>query len=282
MVAPLVIAGVGAALGTAASVIGALIAEGRYEEAQRERERVAADYGDEALPELDKQVAATVGDTELASIREDPQLRASQIAAMRKLEETYQSGGMTAEDAAALELANAGAAQRAQSDYQSLAHGLAARGQTMNPALAAAMAAQSSGSVVDATAQNRYRAQADARDRAMRALEGSASIAGNVRAADYGVASARASAQDRINQFNAERQAQAAWQNTQLAQQNFGNRMDLKKAENDARLGVAADEETRGQRYASIGAGIGSGITQGAFGAANYEAERQRRERDRS
>jgi hypothetical protein len=85
MVAPLVIGGIATGVGIIASLIANLIAEGRYDEAQRVREQVAAEYGDVALPELDDILAKQLGPSELSLITEDNTLRDTQVAAMRKL-----------------------------------------------------------------------------------------------------------------------------------------------------------------------------------------------------
>jgi hypothetical protein len=268
---PLLIAGiVSQGIGVVVSVIASAIAEGDYEKARQIRAEVAKQFGDELLPELDQQVAQTVDPTELSKIQEDPELRAAQVAAMRKLEALYQSGGTSPQDEAALQLANMGAEQRAASDYQSMAQNLAARGQTLNPALAAAMAAQSSGAVVGATARNRYQAQADARDKALRALESSAGLAGNIRSQDYGIASNAAQAQDRINQFNATQRQETGWRNTQLTQQEFENLVRLREQRAAAQMGTAGDYSAKAGRTQQIGAGIGGGISSIGGGLMEY------------
>lgn len=265
---PLVFGGIATGIGTIVGLIGMLVAEGRYAEAQRVREQVAAEYGDVVLPELDAQLAKELGPSELSLIREDETLRDTQVRAMRKLEDLYRTGGTAPEDAAALRLADIGAQQRASSDYQSLMQGLAQRGQTMNPALAAAMAQQSSGAVLGATAQNRLQAQVAARDRALRALESSAGMAGDIRSADWQRSASKASANDAINRFNAETLMQTQWRNAELRQRAYENRLRKMQGQAQARLGVAEGLQSQGERWASIGGGIGSGITKAGVGLA--------------
>ena len=188
-------------------------------------------------------------------------------------------GGMGVGDEAALQLANQGAQQRASSDYQSLQQNLASRGQAMNPALAAALASKSSGDVVNATATNRYRAQADARDRAMRALGMSADIGNRVGEQDYGRAANAASATDRINQFNSGQRTNASNENRSRAESQYG--MQVGDAERRRYAGEARAQgyQQRGDRtrgtaaaigssIASLGAGIGGAMGGGSGGGA--------------
>lgn len=274
---PLVFGGIATGIGTIVGLIGMLVAEGKYAEAQRVREQVAAEYGDVVLPELDAQLAKELGPSELSLIREDETLRDTQVRAMRKLEDLYRAGGTAPEDAAALRLADIGAQQRASSDYQSLMQGLAQRGQTMNPALAAAMAQQSSGAVLGATAQNRLQAQLAARDRALRALESSAGMAGDIRSADWQRSASKASANDAINRFNAETLMQTQWRNAELRQRAYENRLRKMQGQAQSRLGVAEGLQSQGERWASIGGGIGSGITKAGIGLAPLAQEQSER-----
>jgi hypothetical protein len=149
--------------------------------------------------------------------------------------------------------------------------GLAARGQSMNPALAGAMALRSSENVVNATAQNRLQAQVAARDRALRALEGSAGLAGNIRDADWQRSASKASANDAINRWNAETMMQAQWKNAELRQQAYENRLRKLQGRSQARLGVAQGMEAQGDRIAQAGGGIAGGIIQGGFGLAGLK-----------
>lgn len=260
---------VGASIGAAgliASIIGAAIAEGKYDEARRIREQFASEYGDENLPQLDELVSKQLGPTELSLIREDETLRGSQVDALRKLEDVYRTEGMTEADQAAMRLADIGAQQRASSDYQSMQQALAARGQSMNPALASAMAQQSSGKVLEQTSQNRLQAQVAARQRALQALEGSAQLAGGIRSADWTKKSQVASAADAINRWNAQSTMDTAAKNLERLQLNFQNRMALKSGRERVRLGMANDLQAQGDRIAQIGGGMAGGLIQGGAG----------------
>lgn len=253
---PLVVLAVAFAVAAAATAIGAAIAQGELDKANAIRKKVLEQYGDDVMPHLDKAIAEEVGPTALAAIKEDPEVRGTQVDVMRKLQEVYQQGGHTQGDEAALQLANMGAQQQSSSDAQSMAQALAARGQRMNPALAAAMAAKSSGDVVNATARNRYQAQADARNRAMQALGMSGSLAGNIRGQDYQQASAAASAQDRINAFNASQRTNAAANNNANAMQMYQAKMGLLNGRADAMRDIAVGHQQGAENARGAAAGV--------------------------
>ena len=266
----IIAAALSAGIGAVASLVGNLIASGDRAKAQQVREQFAAHYGDQALPQLDTVVAQKVGPTALAGIQEDPALRQTQTNTMRKLSDLYESGGMSNGDQAALELANNGANARASSDYQSLAQGLAARGQQMNPALAAAMGAQASGTAVNAVANNRYQAQADARNRALQALEQSGNMAGGIRSQDYGVASAQANAQDRINQFNATQSTNAANQNNANQLSAYQAWLQMMGQQENAINGVATGYDNQAASDNSTASGIATAATSVGAGIGGY------------
>lgn len=259
-----------AAIGTALGLIGNALAQGDHDKARQIRQQIADQYGSMVLPELDKQVAQEMGPTALASIQEDTALRGQQTSAMRRLADIYESGGMTKQDEAALQLADQGAQARAASDYSSMQQQLASRGQSLNPALAAALASKSSGDVVKATATNRYQAQADARNRAMQALGQSAELAGGIRGQDYGIKSAAANAADRIAQFNAAQRTAANTQNLQSQQQGWQNQMALQGARANAQQGMASDYDAAGNRTAQAWGGAGQGVSTLGAGVMQY------------
>lgn len=271
---PLVVVAIAAAVAAAAVAIAAAIADGQLKEAQRIREKVLEQYGDDIAPNLDRAIEHKVGPTELKKIQVDSESRNTQVGVMRKLSDLYDKGGMGTGDEAALALANQGASQRADSDYQSLAQNLAARGQSMSPALAAAMAAKSSGDVVNATATNRYRAQADARERAYSALRDSGTMAGTIHNQDFNEQAAVASAQDHINAFNSNVATQADNENARREMQRSQAAMALAQARAGAHEQLARGQERQAQNTQQAGAGIANaamsvGAAYGGGGQSN-------------
>lgn len=242
---PIAIAAATAAAAGIATAIAEAIAAGQEAEAQRLYQEGLAQYGDIIKPQLDNLVAQQVPDTAFLAITEDPTTRGAQLDAMGQLRDIVASGGMTLADEAALQLANQGAAQRAGSDYQSLQQQLAARGQAGNPALMAAAMGNVNQNVVNATATNRYRAQADAMARRMRAIEAMGGLAGNVRGQDYNVASDRANALDRFAAYNADKRTATDLANREGAQKMFGNEMAVLDRQNDMRENLAGEARRR-------------------------------------
>lgn len=278
---PLIALAIAAAIAAASTAIAAAIAAGELEKARAIREKIVAQYGDDIVPKLDTAIAHEAGPTALAQIQTDPETRNTQMDAMRKLSSLYDQGGMSQGDEASLQQANEGAQQQSSSDLQSLQQSLAARGQTMNPALAAAMAAQSSGQVVQATARNRYAAQGDARGRAYNALRDSATVAGNVHNSDYGERAATASAQDRINQFNAgqrtgadnenaHRQTVMAQAREQLARDRAGAYEAIARGHGDAARNAQGAGAGIANAAMSVGGGAAGSMGGGGGGGNSY------------
>lgn len=268
MAIPLVVMAIGAAVAAVATAVGAAIAQGNLDKAREIREKALAQYGDDIRPQLDESIAEEVGPSAFEAIVENPEGRDAQRNAMRRFAELYDSAGHTQGDEAALQLANQGAQQRASSDYQSLAQNLAARGQSMNPALAAAMASRSSGEVVNATATNRYRSQADARQRAMQALGESADIGGRMREQEYSRDANRAAAIDRVNQYNAGQRTNANNENNRRRLQGFDMDMALRGARTGAYNALAGGEENQARATQGTAAGIANAATSVAGGIA--------------
>jgi hypothetical protein len=257
----LVVMAAAAAVAAAVTAIAGAIAQGERDKAQEIRQKVIDQWGDDIAPKLDKAIAYQVGPTALASIQVDPTTRDTQMDSLRKLSSLYDSGGMSQGDEAALQLANEGAQQQSSSDYQSLQQNLAARGQTMNPALAAALASKSGGDVVAATARNRYQAQADARNKAYNALRDSATLAGNIHQQDYNEQAARASAQDHINQFNAGQLTAADNANAQREEARSQARIAIAQGRSNAYNALAGGHEDNARGISSTGAGIANSVS---------------------
>lgn len=274
-----IIQGAAAVIGAIVSAIGAAVAEGDYEKARALREQALSDYGDAIAPKLDKATAEQLGPTALASIQTDAAPRNAQTDAMRRLSEIYESGGTTAQDEAALQLANQGAQQQAQSSYQAIQQQLAQRGQQNNPALMAALASKVGQTTAMASATNRYQAQADARNRAMQALGMSADVAGQVRGADYGEASNLATATDRINQFNAGSRTDANNENARRAEAQYQMQVGDKERKRYAGESQASGYQQRGDRTRGTAAGIGNSITTLGAGIGGRFADDERDEK---
>ncbi len=251
-------------------LIGRAIAEGDFNKARQLRQQALDEYGEDVLPVLDRVVAQEVGPSAYANIVEDPSVRGAQMDTINELRNVYDTEGQTPADIAASRLAANEVSARAGSDYANNAIRLARMGQSNNPALSSALAAQSGQQAAGAIANAAAQQQIAARQRALQALLQSGNMAGDVRAADFGVASARAGAQDRINMFNADKRTAAANQNNANALDMFGARMGLKSARNSARDRLAATYTDSAGRTLQTAAGVGNALQTAASAGGDY------------
>lgn len=207
-IVPIIMA-VAAAVGAIVSAIGIAVAAGDKAKARDLRAKAIEQYGEDIKGQLDPLIVDQIGPTEFANIAEDADVLKVQKDVMGQYGDIAENGGIGPGDRAALALANDAAASRASSDAASIQQSLAARGQQMNPTLAAAMASKASQNTVNATARNGLQMLSDARNRSYDALGKRAGLAGDIRNQDWQRNSARASAQDVNNRLNANLKWQA-------------------------------------------------------------------------
>lgn len=255
------------------SLISSLMGAGKDAQAQAVRQQMMDQYGPEILPKLDAAIAEQNGGASLGTMQEDDSLRRRQLDALSELENVYRSGGNTAADRAAMELAadNVGAQTGARaSEYQ---QAMAQRGM-QNSGLAAALQVQGQQTAANALGGMSRANAVDARSRALRALEAGAGLAGNIRSDDFRRQSALAEAQDRINLFNTGQRSDANAYNRGIPQQNFDNQMLLNNARSDAANGVATGYERGAQGDRETGAGAANSIL--SYGMWGEERNRKK------
>ena len=258
--------------GMVASAIGRAMAEGDYKKAQALREQALAQYGEDILPHLEKAEAQEVGATEYGNIREDDSLRAQQLRAIQEMEGVYSSEGMTEADKAAMALAQQQVAQRAGSDYASMQQMGARRG-INNSALQSAMYSQAGQDATNTLGTMANQSQIAARDRALRALETGAGMAGQVRGQDYRVSSDKAGAQDAINRFNANMRTDASNENARRQMQEANFNMGRLDRRTGVMSDIAAGHEGSAQRTQQTAAGVGQGVQQATGGYAQSQGD---------
>lgn len=246
----------GAIAGTAAAVIGQLINMGMQVEAQNLRQRIANQYGPDILPELDRVTAQEVAKTSFGDIKEDSSLRNTQTKAIDALMQAYDQGGNTPADIAAMQLANDTVSRNAVGGQMALEQSLAQRGIGTSPAGLASRQSTQQDRLATLGGMARQNA-VDARQRALQALMGGASLAGDVRQTDYQHAANQAQAQDALNQFNASARERAANANNNLALSAYDANMQRLAAQSNALNGVATGYQNLGQQAANMGAGVG-------------------------
>lgn len=272
---PLTLSLIGGAASTVIGLIGRAIAEGDYATARQLREQMVAEYGDDNLPVIDRLVAQEVGPSAFNAIKGDDALRGDQMRALDELRNVYDTEGMTDADKAAMRLAQNEVAGHAAAGYANNQQRLARMGQTGNAALSSALSANTGAAATGAIGDLAAKNQIAARDRALRALEAEAGLAGDVRAQDFGEASAKARANDAVATFNATQRTDTANRNNANAFAQFDARMGLKGARNAARAGQVNAAEQSAARTQQTVAGIGKGVSEGFSAAAGYGQREQ-------
>ena len=118
--------------------------------------------------------------------------------------------------------------------------------------------------------------QASARMRALQALEGMSNTARGIRADDWRSASAKAAAQDRLNEYNNEHKLKVKAFNNSVRQQRADNDWRKLVAQGNAEQGHATSIEGNAQRFNE---GMGN-LAQGTLtiGAGLDKAERDRQQ----
>lgn len=245
----------GAIIAAAASAITALIAGGQEQEAQRLREQIAAEYGPQVLPDLEKAVAQEAGPSAFEGLTADDTGRQTQLDVDQELANIYDSGGRTQEDEAAFNVARRGVSQRAAQRAGDAAITAAQRGQTAGP-MGAVLASQSGQDELEALAGLNAEVAASGRQRALQALMSRGQMAGQMRGQDWQQLSERANATDLMNRFNASQRQGVETFNRGLPQQQFDNNMGRLAAQSAAINGQAAGLERQAAGTRQMGAGL--------------------------
>lgn len=243
------------AIAAVVGLIGSLIASGQDAAAANIRQQLANEYGDIALPVLDKLVAQKLGPEQAARYMKATQASQAQSDVLGKTMEVVNEKGETADDRAAyLRMRDeaAGISNAAESGIQ---RSMANRG-LANSGMAYAL--RQSGAQNAANAANRAGTMeaADARGRYMDALDMAGGMSSSMRSQDF----AAMRAQDEINMFNARQQSDADFRNQQLPQQQFDNRMLKLAGKSNAQNAVASGYERGAQATRDTAGGVGQSI----------------------
>lgn len=244
-----------AAIAAAVGIIGALIGAGEDAKATAIRMQLAKEYGDLALPVLDKLVAQKLGPEMAARYTKATQATQAQSDVLGKTMEVVNEKGETADDRAAylrMREKAGGISADAESGIQ---RDMARRG-LQNSGMAFAM--RNAGAQSAANAANRAGTMeaADARQRYMDALGMAGGMSSSMRSQDF----AAMQAQDAINMFNARQQSDADFRNQQLPQQQFDNQMTKLAGKSNAQNAVASGYERGAQATRDTAGGVGQSI----------------------
>jgi hypothetical protein len=191
---------------------------------------------------LEKFVNQGVLDPKLQSaIKQDPsqfekivtnaKYQAAQNNALSQLEEIGNSGGLRLQDKAALQESMLENQARDRANRQAISADMQRRG-LGGSGFEVASQLQGQQATADRDAQNSLKIAAEAQNRALKAIEGAGQLAGQFRGQDFNEQSARATAADRINQFNTQNLRDVSAANT--AALNRAQEVNLQNAQDIA------------------------------------------------
>lgn len=168
--------------------------------------------------------------TEFNKIVTDPGLKGAQDKALASLEDIGNQGGLRLQDKATLQQALLNNQARARGNRNAIAAQMAQRGLSGSGFDVAAQLQGQQGEA-DQNAQNSLSVAANAQDRALQAIEGAGTMAGQQQQQDFNQQAQRATAADRINQFNTQNAQNVNAANTNIQNQaqlyNLNNAQDL-------------------------------------------------------
>lgn len=172
----------------------------------------------EELPDAERLNVQNVGRSELGDVREDPRYKNAEDLALQKLM-ALSEGGMSDSDKAKLEQSKLAALDyergvRGRDESMMKRRGLANSGALISSEIAA----QQGG--IDRAYKGDLETSISASDRALRALEAGGDLANTLGSRDLNQKDLAAGANDRINQFNAQRNDTGNLYNATLAQRN--------------------------------------------------------------
>lgn len=228
-------------------------------------------------PELRQQAAVLLDQAEAGQVTSDPQMAAAQRAALAKLQQISDEGGLTLADRAALDTQINRAARAAAAGRNAISNQMAARGQLGSGAeLAMNLQAQQQG------AQNSYETARDtaatAQQRALQAIMQRGQMAGQMREQDFGERMAAARARDEISRYNAAARERANRYNAGLGQQAFENAMRKAAGGQAATGALAGMHQAEGQGLRNQYAGYGAAAGRAAEEAGDYWDEWQKKQ----
>lgn len=248
-----------------AGAIGDALAAGDKAKAQELANDAITKYKDIIPPQLQKAVAEQQQGTEFDNIASDPRLRQLQMQALDSLGSEVNAKGMTAEDRAAYQQAEAKAGSQEAGFRGALEQQMAQRGLGGVGAYASALANQQG--TVNRSAMQGVQIASDSRDRYLNAINQLGGMAGSVRGQDWSQAAQRATAQDAINKGNTALRWDAQQYNLGLPQQNFENQMGLANAQSNADWKGAGYYQGKADQTKKDAQAYGSAFSGGAGGA---------------
>jgi len=251
--------------GFVGSIFGDVLTQGEREERRKALEAERALY--EGLPTNltpEQEAYVALGPSAYESLALDPSTRLAQADTLRQLQGIASAQGMDLQYRAALAASQASTAQQERATRGAILDTFARRGGGRgNSALLAALTSQQG--AAQRAGMEGLQAAGQAAARQYQALADSGALAGAMRGADYQQASDRASAMDRVSQYNAANRQAVNQRNTGARNQFTANNADLayrRAAMLGGTYGTERDmlsEEERRKRGLATGVGYGAG-----------------------
>lgn len=197
------------------------------------------------IPEMEQEIDLAA--SKMSQLKEDQSLRDTQMSALELIKKRAM-GGLNAEDRAAFEKVRKGIRSDVRGKERQIISELAQRGQAGSGAeLAARLSASQAGA--DLASEEGMDIAAAASRNALEAAARSGSMAGDVRAQDFNVESAKARAEDERNRFLFENSAALRARN--IAGRNQAQRLNLSERQRIADINIGqANTELQRQRAA--------------------------------
>lgn len=150
-------------------------------------------------PQLETQI--NQAPSELNRVTTDPQTQAAQMDALRSLQDQGYRGGLNLQDQATLQQAQSENQDQARGNSAAIMQNLAQRGAS-NSGFGVAAQLSNAQNAANQNASAGLNVAAQAQNRALSAIQGAGSLAGNMQAANLNQQNTVAQSQNAINQFN--------------------------------------------------------------------------------
>lgn len=257
---PLSIAGVAATLVGAG--LGLLFSNGDRKKAEELENLAMQQYGEISVPVLKELQAQLVSTGEWDKLPSDFGNRDARDEAIQRLIATGEHGGMDAQAQLALEQGRQAAAAQEARGRASVRQEAQRRGMGGAGELLGQLSAQQGGA--QSAALSGMQAASDAEERALQSLMQGGNMAGQAEGQDFNRASTIARERDALARFNAEMGMRTQEGNNAIAQQRFGNQMNLANARAGAYQRRAGQYTNAADRTLNMWYGLGQGA-QGAL-----------------
>ncbi len=258
---------IAAAIAGLVTLISAAVAANDNAKAQDLRQRAADRIGAVNLPILDKLVAQKLPPDSLARYEKITKAGVDENDALDKYKQEVDAVGETDQDKAAYLRAQEMANGVEASGRSAVLRHLAERGMA-GSGVEAALMNQNAQDASNQAATAGVQEAGQARQRYMAALAGYGGLASNIRGQELNTLRA----EDDINMFNARQQSDVDRHNSQLAQQNYDNKMSKAAAQSGAESGVALGYERAAGAAQQTGAGVANAAMTTGAAAAQYDA----------